>query len=511
MPYRTPGIERALQYLADACASALGSCQPRLPALRSMAREAGVSNFTMWKAVHRLADKGDVLIRHGCPVEVAAVPSGAAPVNAEISRATPRRWVEVCAAVRRDVLEGVYAPGQRLPPIKQLLARYGVCHRTFHRALMQLLTEKVLERRNDRILVRRHVRHGRNRVLLIACGQPTGMLHQFSPLTQTHLNALETECVRRAYTLEICTIDLTGVAYFKRNRVNLNALVNRQLLGVFVWEIGIIDDAFTTILDTVKNAGISCVVLDEGRDYNFRKYQGSRKMRFFSLDNEYAGRAVARYCIQSGHRRMAYISDQKQNWSVLRFNGALAECNSWGGGCTILPFIAVGTGIDTLREGKRIPPVYGSIMNRIKKAFGTEHPSELRIELLMKILSQVEVAIQRETVPPAFTAILDGVLRTPGITAWICCNDDAALKSMEYALLRGKKIPGDLSIISFDDEPASWMYNLTSYNFNSPALICSMLSELTDSIHNHQHSHPGSQQWQTVSGYVVERSSTSVQ
>ncbi len=54
----------------------------------------------------------------------------------------------VYEALRRDIVEGIYASGAALPPERKLSAMFGVCHLTVRKALARLVEERMIMRRS---------------------------------------------------------------------------------------------------------------------------------------------------------------------------------------------------------------------------------------------------------------------------------------------------------------------------------------------------------------------------
>lgn len=52
---------------------------------------------------------------------------------------------QIAAILRGQIERGEYAPGQRLPGIKDLMDEYGVAHLTANKALRLLVTEGLAE------------------------------------------------------------------------------------------------------------------------------------------------------------------------------------------------------------------------------------------------------------------------------------------------------------------------------------------------------------------------------
>jgi GntR family phosphonate transport system transcriptional regulator len=65
----------------------------------------------------------------------------AAPIIEAQEPAAARRWEQIAADLRSDILEGRFAPGARLPNETQLAGRFGVHRHTLRQAVRQLVHE----------------------------------------------------------------------------------------------------------------------------------------------------------------------------------------------------------------------------------------------------------------------------------------------------------------------------------------------------------------------------------
>ncbi|WP_186832189.1 winged helix-turn-helix domain-containing protein [Micromonospora endolithica] len=74
------------------------------------------------------------------------------PVRTEATGPTAAKYRRVMAAIRQDISEGIFAPGQRLPSEATLGTRYAVSLTTVRRALTELRREGVLSRSDDGIV-----------------------------------------------------------------------------------------------------------------------------------------------------------------------------------------------------------------------------------------------------------------------------------------------------------------------------------------------------------------------
>jgi hypothetical protein len=61
-------------------------------------------------------------------------------------------------------------------------------------------------------------------------------------------------------------------------------------------------------------------------------------------------------------------------------------------------------------------------------------------------------------------ALFERALEDKGITAWVGCNDKAALSALRYLEGKGRKAPAHLSVAGFDNSRESFEGGLTSFH-----------------------------------------------
>jgi DNA-binding LacI/PurR family transcriptional regulator len=97
----------------------------------------------------------------------------------------------------------------------------------------------------------------------------------------------------------------------------------------------------------------------------------------------------------------------------------------------------------------------------------------------------------------------DKALENREITAWIAANDSVAVCALDYLRARDACIPGDLSIISFDDTIWAFTRQFTSYNFNVDAVVAAMIRHIEDGAGRRG---KAERRFVEIDGYIVERS-----
>jgi len=74
--------------------------------------------------------------------------------------------------------------------------------------------------------------------------------------------------------------------------------------------------------------------------------------------------------------------------------------------------------------------------------------------------------------------LFDDIRRTEPATAWVAYKDDIALLALHYLRDARVRLPQDLSLVGFGDTHTEMRQGLSSYNFNIPAVVNSMLDHV---------------------------------
>ncbi len=116
----------------------------------------------------------------------------------------------------------------------------------------------------------------------------------------------------------------------------------------------------------------------------------------------------------------------------------------------------------------------------------------------------VEV-LQLEAISIVLTPLFDQALQDPEITAWVGSSDVHALDALDYLRRKHIAVPGEISVIGFDDVIDASVKNLTSYNFNSQAVIQAMIRHIFNRPGHLKQTEP---QIVEIEGFLVERRTT---
>jgi hypothetical protein len=95
-----------------------------------------------------------------------------------------------------------------------------------------------------------------------------------------------------------------------------------------------------------------------------------------------------------------------------------------------------------------------------------------------------------------------GILKKKEITAWVCADDKTGLPALSFLSGAGKKVPGEIAVVGFDNWPHDFLQGLSSYDFNMYGMVRQAIRTISDK--KEFRSRPAIS---TVEGFFVERRS----
>jgi len=479
----SPARSRAEAFLAG-CIKRPGRAGRRLPTIASLAARAGVAYVTMWKAACRLREQGVLAARPGRGLTLLSAP-GSGPVPADTPRPRERRapWGQVRTAISSDIMAGAIGSAGRLPSVKELAGRYGVCGRTARRALRTLARDNV-------VVARRRVYHvadlgnpaHRTTIVLIAGeyhAEPfSGKLQMFVPRTAEYLRTLEDECAQRGMRVAVFPY------VYDARRLNIPAdwkrvFSDRRVLepvaGFIVWPLGFDPAALLEMLDRLLGLGRPVGLLDEGGDWEGIAAARARPLlQVYNIAHSPgAGTAIGNHLLSLGHRRVVYLCPAfRARWTRNRYLGLRHAFEAAGVSDAVVPVVA-----DSDSET-------GDISTAVTREAEAQFRGMLRTlpdpaSLPGRVLQSLYPAI-RELTAPLMTEdrvrrLADRALDEHRATAWVADRDATAVQCLAYLAERRRRVPADISLASFDDSSDAFVRRLTSYNFNGPAVIRAMV------------------------------------
>ncbi|MBD3242913.1 MAG: GntR family transcriptional regulator, partial [Chitinivibrionales bacterium] len=298
-----------------------------LPPLASMARSAGVSYVTMWKALDSLKRAGVLSARPGRGIVISAAGDTESWHSTPGERARGRKWEWLVTRIEGDILSGTYRAGAILPSRKELMARYGVCYHTLRKALTRLAGNGAVHRhkRGYRIPAVKQSTAGVT-VALVTCLTAAGRPVIDFSRTNEYLRTFEDECGRRKLNTIVYPYELeTGEVLFPHQRgLSSGPGDHASILG-FLFLPGPSGPQVTTVLNRLYRTGRPIAILEEIGPLPrlpLPRIESGQVRLFTVATSTTAAREIARTLLRLGHRRIAYISAANRSvWSRNRLRG----------------------------------------------------------------------------------------------------------------------------------------------------------------------------------------------
>lgn len=389
------------------------------------------------------------------------------------SGAVRGKWLAAAEEMRQRIESGRWKSGSRMPSVGELCADLAVTHPTLRKAMERLVGAGLVEplARGWRVASRGRVSSGLVIGLLRRCQS------QGAPLVEADREAffrraLELDASRRGLRVESWGIDEEGNLY--RGREPWSGNLGKVLSGLVVslWHMR----EPIRNLSALHGISIPLAVWDE-RSTEEDRPEFSRVRWFRSGLSEKAGLMVGRHLVDQRHRRIAWISPfQGSIWSTHRQAGLANACAQAVPSVTLHSFA-----LEDRWEPEQYTPdpdVARSMMEQLVALT----PGALRTSLDAVVESGQALLRDRELLM-ALDGLFEKALRTPGLTAWVCANDDVARIAWNWLDGRGIAVGRDLALVGFDNTMSAQTAGLTSMSFLEDDLASSMVSYLLDPGH----------------------------
>jgi DNA-binding LacI/PurR family transcriptional regulator/DNA-binding transcriptional regulator YhcF (GntR family) len=508
-----PAIQKAVDFIRDNLSRQVWQPGERLPPVRVLAIKAGVSTFTMVKAMAHLKTEGLVSgIERGPTRAGNGVKSNA--THPELSHAA---WQLKRTDLERNILEGMYSEKGRLPTIKELQARYGTSYRTMRKILLTMVADGVLSLRGKAWELHGNSQRSSHKYFIF-------LSYPILIAPQTAINQgqnrlfelLEQECIRRNITMKMVEFDA-----FKGEESKREFSDSSPLLGYImdIWDTS--ETAVRTyaeILNRLSRTKIPVAILDEIGDFVLPlQFVSNPMMQVFTIERKKAGSRIARFLLGRGHRSAVFISSRHQTlWSKQRWEGVVEQYSLAGCSAGIHSVLAQDIEMnqndmlavsgfsealikDIFSLGlsrNAVNDIYRSFQqykeNNSPKRFSPKDIKEVQRKIgVIGDLAQhnpsqtlsriVRTAVFRDVGEFGNFGILatlfEKALAFDDASAWICACDDIAFQALTFLRKAKIKVPRDISVIGFDNEPGKALENqLTTFDFNALGFVHHMLN-----------------------------------
>jgi hypothetical protein len=178
------------------------------------------------------------------------------------------------------------------------------------------------------------------------------------------------------------------------------------------------------------------------------------------------GEVVGRFLLSHGHNRIAYFTAYHPlSWSNYRYDGLSTAFRKAGLNDAIT---------NCATELKAWWSLHAEPVKHPKVKL--KWPEELKTFFFRKESQWLEMFLQERvdeivTLRRVLQGSFEQALRDDRTTAWVTVNDSVAVVALEFLNKKGIKVPGEISVVSFDDSYIAIANQITSYNFNVPAIM----------------------------------------
>ena len=516
----SPAMQKALDLLDGLIRSDEARSTGRLPPIKKLAKQAGVSLVTMWKAASILKeqDKIDLFPGQGITVKIGRLDSAQAFSDEQIRQAhkelsSLHTWTRVKAEIEKCILNGMFARGSLLPGMKELQQQFGTSFPTLKKALNRMLEDGIIVARKRRFAVPSLAQKESDlRIIILKPKDLWGKSLFHETAYDSLLKFFEIECSRIRIKLEILDYRMSDGA-FELTPLGSESAVSfpssQDIQGYcFLHQLN--ETAHIEIMRQIAATGKPAAIFDTTEDAVTVQYcKPGKRHHIFTVTSGFQSGLQAALCLlERAHKKIAFISPyHKWSWSQNRLEGVQSAYIRAGQGKAVhlFAFDKLDSTWKFYQQAREqfsfdtLADVYNSWLEKIP-------PHTARhIDLVMEWA--LRKASEHAGIDNSMHPLFEQALRKKDITAWVCANDLVGLMAYEFLQQRNIAVPGKISLFGFDNSLLARKIRLTSYDFNLPAIASAMLHHVLWPGNPLQRSR---RRMTTIDGDIVYRESTRI-
>jgi hypothetical protein len=434
----------------------------------------------MWKAVSWLRGQGRLTGKAGQVPQVApkdgelAVREAGWGDGAGDSLQSGISWQRLSARIRKDVLNGLYKPGSLLPSLKQLEHQYRTSKRSLNKALAALCNEGILQICGRGFSVSRpSAGHAGSRIALLALDEY--LEHYYLGMPQGHDYVRDTELLASQagirLTVEPYRNEGTVLAVDAGSTVFPDT-ESDDILGYLY----ILSDPNNNdpLLKSMTRHRKPLSIIEQNGNWSMPAWLRDYPVKVFPVGVTTGdGERVGRFLRSLGHRRIAYFTPYHPlSWSEYRYQGLSSALGQAGLPDAAVKYATELSAWSTFLGPSKLPKVKLRWPEELKSFAFRNEVQWLEIFLRERV---DQIAALRRVMQKSF----EQALRDERTTAWVTVNDAVAAVALEFLNKKGVKVPGDISLVSFDDSYSAIANQITSYNFNVSAIMGEAFRHIT--------------------------------
>jgi DNA-binding LacI/PurR family transcriptional regulator/DNA-binding transcriptional regulator YhcF (GntR family) len=480
-----PKVRQAAEFIIGLISSGMLDTDRRLPGLRAMARQSGLSAPTLLKAANHLKTEG--ILTGGGRSRYAAVygrdvkeaQRKIAPDETQVNarHEAPYRYAEITRRIARDILTGVYKQDRPLPSHKELQRRYSASYPTVSKALRALCEQELIvaDGRLYRIKGMHASSAGSARIAILCVGTESG-LPLFTMHDQEMVKLMEIECSQSNIFADILTFvpGEEDIEFFAPGKTASKTFKDTGQTFGYIYIINTRESFQPAILHQLDRLKKPVAILDESGEWEVPPFVlRNRRMRIFRTTiSKRPAEKVGRFLLSQGHRSVAFLSPYgKTAWSSMRYEAIDSVFHDAG----------IDNAVKIFGKDFSLPTIPDSVSIRnevltLQKQWLARKGTDMT-GMVASAFRMMELSVTREwRLQSFFDSIIDSLLADTSITAWVAVNDRVGIAALHYCKMRGIAVPGRISIISFDNAHESRGFGLTTCDFNIASITSAMIS-----------------------------------
>lgn len=432
----------------------------RLPSVRDLASEAGVSPYTLSKALRALCDEGLLKAR---PRTGIVVPSqGASAVSGGIGAGDERfrgRWEQVALALSRRVRNLGPNPATGLILPKQVCLEFGVSYQTARRALDSLVRQSILMPHGRGFAAVGTRGYGGMGVLCTTrSAREYGTVDE-NRITRVFSNELERVCAQEGMPLEYSFLgyDARGPTGFERtvDRVREVAHSWPRALAI-VQTPGLNEESVSRLCSMLQPLKVPIAVVDFGSIANSTVLPRYRLGVAEMSASVRPGTIMGDFLVDKGYRRIGVVgTDLSSDWQRQRLSGISSRVTQRIADAVLLTYETGWVDPDSPRPdpGPFTPPILARRGMRYRRLLG-------------QIGSNADVARHNYEMRTRLHPIVRRAMQEDHPDVFVGLNDTIAVAVLDILYVLGVDVPGECAVVGFDDTSLAFAAHVSSFNFN---------------------------------------------
>lgn len=412
--------------------------------VRECARMWNVSTVTAHAVLRRLLSERHI-VKRSSGTRFLRPGTASEPGSRRTRTPAVPRYRSIAADLREELVSGEFEPPFVFPLVSELCGRFSSSYYTIVRALEILEKDGLLERKGKRYVACRISPSQSVRSKYCIVGRRKSFIDPFvsqvvNAVEQTLSSSVEGICCR------ICSATFTPPA---------DPIPSGLLL--------LSPELYTRSAASLE---YPVTVLTQSEEYLSSRMPSHHIS--IGPDNEAASRAIANRLAHSGHSRIAFFSHidpETAGWVKKRLTGLqfLYRTEEIDSPRKMTTFIRS----ETSRSPDNLTGKRTALRNTITALTGNREwsqsvPQDITQKVLFRSADQV---LMIEDLGEAFASDFEKALTTPGITAWVCVNDQLAASAYQFLIPYRQYGRNPIALISYDNSVLSQLLGITSYDF----------------------------------------------